>query len=348
MEEQNLKTVQKKLQIITDALEKEKLKSKTCLTTLKEYEKLTREKEDQINDIKNAILDINTQMKIQQNKEAENNKSSKVSNLFGSIFSKKVENSQKLEILEEELNKLKEENNKLIDKYTKLKELNNEQRNKFEGIINSQKINLDDLNIKKETLEKQNEKIKETIDELKKKINEYENDKKNTEDLITNNKIKEENELLVQQNIDKYQEFEILCSEKNQEIKNLKLKIQNVEKQIIKLDDGISNLNEKFPCDLLINGNKERINVFFGRNYDNNQFTLTLKSNDKKENRNTVIEFKDIASCGRNMSNKTQFILNYINNDNLISCTLIFNESVAQIFELNYFSIISNVGESMG
>jgi chromosome segregation ATPase len=348
MKEQNLKDLQKKLQIITDALQKEKLKSKTCLTTLKEYEKLTREKEDQINDIKNAILDINTQMKIQQNKEAENNKSSKVSNLFGSIFSKKVENSQQLENLEEELKLLKEENMKLNDKYIKLKELNSEQRNKFEGIINSQKISLEDLNVKKETFEKQNESVKEAIDKLKEKINEFENDKKNKEQLITNTKIKEENELLVQQNIDKYQEFEILCSDKTQEIKNLKLKIQNAEKQIIKLDDGISNLSEKFPCDLVLNGNKERINAFFGRNYDNNQFTLTLSSKDKKDNRNDVIEFKDIISCGRNMSNKTQFILNYLDNDNLKQYTLIFNESVSQIFESNYFSILSNVGDSMG
>ena len=270
MKEQNLKDIQKKLQIITDALQKEKLKSKTCLTTLKEYEKLAREKEDQINDIKKAISDINTQMKIEQNQEIENNISSKVSNLFGSIFSKKVENSQKLETLEEELKILKEENMKLIDKYTKLKELNSEQRNKFEGIINSQKISLEDLNSKKETFEKQNDSVKQSIDKLKAKINECENDKKNKEELITNTKIKDENELLVQKNIDKYQEYEMLCSEKTQEIKNLKLKIHEVEKQIIKLDDGISNLSEKFPCDLVLNGNKERINVFFGRNYDNN------------------------------------------------------------------------------
>ncbi len=65
-------------------------------------------------------------MKIEQNQETENNISSKVSNLFGSIFSKKL--NQKLETLEEELKILKEENMKLIDKYTKLKELNSEQR----------------------------------------------------------------------------------------------------------------------------------------------------------------------------------------------------------------------------
>ena len=48
------------------------------------------------------------------------------------------------------------------------------------------------------------------------------------------------------------------------------------------------------------------------------------------------------------MSNKTQFILNYVDNDNLKQYTLIFNESVSQIFESNYFSILSNVGDSMG
>ena len=67
-----------------------KIKIKTSLTTLKEYVKLASEKEDQINNIKKAISDINTQMKIEQNQEKENNISSKVSNLFGSIFSKKL------------------------------------------------------------------------------------------------------------------------------------------------------------------------------------------------------------------------------------------------------------------
>ena len=97
-------------------------------------------------------------MKIEQNQEKENNISSKVSNLFGSIFSKKL--NEKLETLEEELKILKEKNMKLIDKYTKLKELNSEQRNKFEGIINSQKISLEDLNGKKKTFEKQNDSVK--------------------------------------------------------------------------------------------------------------------------------------------------------------------------------------------
>ena len=73
MKQQSLKEVQKKLQIITNALQKEKQKSKTCLKTLKDYENLAREKEDQINDIKRAIIDINEQIRIQQNQETEEN-----------------------------------------------------------------------------------------------------------------------------------------------------------------------------------------------------------------------------------------------------------------------------------
>ena len=119
MKQQSLKEVQKKLQIISNALEKEKQKSKTCLKTLKDYENLAREKEDQINDIKRAIIDINEQIRIQQNQETEKTMSSKVTNLFGTFFSKNIESSQKLENLEEELNNQKEENKKLVDKFCK-------------------------------------------------------------------------------------------------------------------------------------------------------------------------------------------------------------------------------------
>ena len=91
--------------------------------TLKDYENLAREKEDQINDIKRAIIDINEQIRIQQNQETEKTMSSKVTNLFGSFFSKNIESSQKLENLEEELNNQKEENKKLVDKFYFLKNL---------------------------------------------------------------------------------------------------------------------------------------------------------------------------------------------------------------------------------
>lgn len=346
MKEQNLKDLQKKLQIITDALQKEKLKSKTCLTTLKEYEKLTREKEDQINDIKKAILDINTQMKIQQNQEIESNISSKVSNLFGSIFSKKVENSQQLENLEEELKLLKEENMKLNDKYIKLKELNSEQRIKFEAIINNQKENLNELIVKNNSTNKQNESIKITVNSLQNKINEYENDKKKKEEEIKNMKSSEEIDKIVLQNLHDLEDLSKKSFEKDKEIKNIKLKIQEVEKQITKLDDGISNLSENFPCDKEFSGFKERIKIFFGRNYDNNQYTLNLQPltpNAKPE----IIEFKNIISCGRNMSNKTHFILVYPSGDSIKQYNLIFNESVANIFESNYFTIVASVGDAM-
>ena len=68
------------------------------------------------------------------------------------------------------------------------------------------------------------------------------------------------------------------------------------------------------------------------------------------QNKTEINQTNDINSLitqNENTENTINTSTN-INNDNLISCTLIFNESVAQIFELNYFSIISNVGESMG
>lgn len=346
MKQQSLKEVQKKLQIISNALEKEKQKSKTCLKTLKDYENLAREKEDQINDIKRAIIDINEQIRIQQNQETEKTMSSKVTNLFGSFFSKNIESSQKLENLEEELKNQKEENKKLVDKFCKLKELNSEQRIKFEAIINNQKENLNELIVKNNSTNKQNESIKITVNSLQNKINEYENDKKKKEEEIKNMKSSEEIDKIVLQNLHDLEDLSKKSFEKDKEIKNIKLKIQEVEKQITKLDDGISNLSENFPCDKEFSGFKERIKIFFGRNYDNNQYTLNLQPltpNAKPE----IIEFKNIISCGRNMSNKTHFILVYPSGDSIKQYNLIFNESVANIFESNYFTIVASVGDAM-
>lgn len=230
MKEENLKDVQKKLKIITNALEKEKQKSKTCLTTLREYENLVREKEDQINDIKTAIIDINEQIRIQQNQEEEKTKSSTVSNLFGSFFSKNMENSKKLENLEEELNNQKEENKKLLDKFCKLKELNSDQKIKFEAIINSQKENLKELNLKNQTSKKQNEIIINTVNHLKNKIKEYENDKMKKEEEIKKMKSLKEIDEIINKNLKNLQDLSKKSFEKDKEIKNIKLKIQEVEK----------------------------------------------------------------------------------------------------------------------
>ena len=90
-----------------------------------------------------------------------------------------------------------------------------------------------------------------------------------------------------------------------------------------------------------INGYKERIKIFFGRNYDTNQYTLNLQSINATKPPE-VIEFKNNISCGRNMSNKSLFILVYPSGDIIKQFNLIFNESVANIFESNYFTVVAS------
>ena len=213
-----LREVQKKLSIITEAYEKEKIKSKNTLKILKDYEDLTREKEYQINDLQKSIEDLNSKITLALNEQNYKFYSSKVSVFLGNIFQKNIEKNQLIEDLLNELNYVKNGYESLSDKLMKQKELNLENENQFMSIINGQKNSLKKLNEKFSTIEKQNKDIKDSIENLNKRIESIKEEK--------NQKKKEMNSTTFMDEIEKK------VKNINDEISNVELKIQKKIKNI--------------------------------------------------------------------------------------------------------------------
>ena len=342
--DKKLREVQKKLSIITEAYEKEKIKSKNILKTLKDYEDLTREKEYQINDLQKSIEDLNSKITLTLNEQNYKFYSSKVSVFLGNIFSKNIEKNQLIEDLINELNYVKNGYESLSDKLMKQKELNIENENQFMLIINGQKNSLKKLNDKCSSIEKQNKDIKDLIENLNKRIETIKEEKNKKKEEMNSTTFMNEVEKKRKKINDEISDIEAKLQRKNKEYKNLTANIKDVEEQIKVTDDAIFNLSEKFPCDKEVNGIKQRFDAYFDRDSQNPKiFSLNLiNEKDEKES----YDVKKLTSCGRNITNKRKFMCIYLDNQNEIEFNLIFNESIADYFEKKYFYVINVINSN--
>ena len=339
-----LREVQKKLSIITEAYEKEKIKSKNTLKILKDYEDLTREKEYQINDLQKSIEDLNSKITLALNEQNYKFYSSKVSVFLGNIFQKNIEKNQLIEDLINELNYVKNGYESLSDKLMKQKELNLENENQFMSIINGQKNSLKKLNEKFSTIEKQNKDIKDSNKNLNKRIESIKEKKNQKKKEMNSTTFMDEIEKKVKNINDEISNVELKIQKKNKEYNNLVVNINEVEEQIKVSDDDIFNLSEKFPCDKEVNGIKTRYDVYFERDSQNpKKFSLNLL-NEKGEK--ISYDVKKLTSCGRNITNKRKFMCIYLDNQNEIEFNLIFNESIADYFEQKYFYVINVINSN--
>ena len=224
-----LREVQKKLSIITEAYEKEKIKSKNTLKILKDYEDLTREKEYQINDLQKSIEDLNSKITLALNEQNYKFYSSKVSVFLGNIFQKNIEKNQLIEDLLNELNYVKNGYESLSDKLMKQKELNLENENQFMSIINGQKNSLKKLNEKFSTIEKQNKDIKDSIENLNKRIESIKKEKNQKKKEMNSTTFMDEIEKKVKNINDEISNVELKIQKKNKEYNNLVVNINEVE-----------------------------------------------------------------------------------------------------------------------
>lgn len=342
--DKKLREVQKKLSIITEAYEKEKIKSKNILKTLKDYEDLTREKEYQINDLQKSIEDLNSKITLTLNEQNYKFYSSKVSVFLGNIFSKNIEKNQLIEDLINELNYVKNEYENLSDKLMKQKELNLENENQFMSIINGQKNSIKKLNDKFNTIEKQNKDIKDSIENLNKRIEKIKEEKNKKNEEMNSTVFMDEIEKKLKNINNEISDIEIKIKKKNKDYHNLVSNINQVEEQIKVRDDDLYNLSEKFPCDKEVNGIKERFDVFFERDLENpKKFSLNLE-NEKGEKE--IYDVKKLTSCGRNLTNKRKFMCIYLDNQNEIEFNLIFNESIADYFQEKYYYVINVINSN--
>ena len=334
-----LREVQKKLSIISEAFEKEKAKNKNILQTLKDYEELTNEKEYQINDLQKLIEDIHSKITLVENEKNENIYSNKLTGFIGNFFSKNVENSQKIETLIDEFNYVKQEYENLSDKVIKQKELNIEQENQFMKILNGQKDSFNKIKDKISSLENQNKELKLWLENINKKILNMKEEKEKKKEEIKQDNVLDEVKKLIVKNNEVILDYEKKIKKKQQEKEFTEENIKQVEEDIKQKDDIIYQLNESFPCYKEINGKKERFEAYFNREEkDSKIFNLYLKNDSVNE----VYNVNNFTSFGKNMSDKTKWMCIYNdNNEKEIEFILIFNINCIKYFEEKYFYILT-------
>ena len=305
-ENDKMKDLLIKLQILTNGLVEERKKSKNYLEKIKDLEKILQKKDNEIVDLTKQKFELQASLTFEKSKKSTNqNKKKKLDEAQISEYEQIINNQgSKLNELNRQLKNEHDSFEIQKKQYQELIKLGTDQledlKKKFE------KIDLENTELSKKQVEvndriKKFEKVEEEYNE---KIKTYENDLK----VAQNRNVELQNEL------DKKKiEFE----EKEKEIEQYKKKSDEMAHKLNEMKLALINkeIKEKaFKVEMI--KPKKVIEIIFKKNFENENYEFVIKGKNKKEDEH--INFLDVSSFEINEKDKNRIDIEYTVSKNFL------------------------------
>ena len=273
-ENDKMKDLLIKLQILTNGLVEERKKSKNYLEKIKDLEKILQQKDNEVVELTKQKFDLQASLTFEKSKKpAKTNKKK-------NIDERQI--SQYEEIINEQGFRLRDLNRKLKNE----KETFDQQKEQFQTLIQEQSNRIKDLQQKYEKAIEENKELNINNEINSKKITDLNNKQKNYDKIFQeyqNDKVKVQNK-----NVELQNQLDSLRKEnyeKDEKIKELEKKNLDMGVQLNDMKNNLLNkkLSTKtFKVEMI--KTKKVIEIKFQQNKEEDKYEMVIKGKNKKDN----------------------------------------------------------------
>ena len=303
MEQENdkMKDLLIKLQILTNGLVEERKKSKNYLDKIKELEKILQQKDNEIVDLTKQKFELQANLTFERSKKVNTNTKKK------NIDENQINHYE--EIINEQGFRLRELNNKLINE----KESFSQQKEQFQLLIKQQSQQIVDLKQKFEKIDKENTELVKRQENINLMLKKFEEEKKEYSEKFESyqeDKVKVQNKNVELQNL--LDEARKENYEKDKEIEELKKKNEDISIQLNDMKKLIVNKQltpKAFKVEMI--KSKKVIEILFQKNKEMDNYEIVIKDKSKK-GEDEHINILDVSSFLINDKDKNRVDIEYM------------------------------------
>ena len=303
MEQENdkMKDLLIKLQILTNGLVEERKKSKNYLDKIKELEKILQQKDNEVVDLTKQKFELQANLTFERSKKVNTNTKKK------NIDENQINHYE--EIINEQGFRLRELNNKLINE----KESFSQQKEQFQLLIKQQSQQIVDLKQKFEKIDKENTELVKRQENINLMLKKFEEEKKEYSEKFESyqeDKVKVQNKNVELQNL--LDETRKENYEKDKEIEELKKKNEDISIQLNDMKKLIVNKQltpKAFKVEMI--KSKKVIEILFQKNKEMDNYEIVIKDKSKK-GEDEHINILDVSSFLINDKDKNRVDIEYM------------------------------------
>ena len=300
-ENDKMKDLLIKLQILTNGLVEERKKSKNYLDKIKELEKMLQQKDNEVVDLTKQKFELQANLTFERSKKVKTNSKKK------NIDENQINHYE--EIINEQGFRLRDLNNKLINE----KESFIQQKEQFQLLIKQQTQQIVDLKQKFEKIDKENTELVKRQENINLMLKKFEEEKKEYSEKFESyqtDKVKVQNKNVELQNL--LDEVRKENYEKDKEILELKKKNEDISIQLNEMKKLIVNkqLTPKSFKVEMIKLPKKTIEILFQKNKEMENYEIVIKGKSKK-GEDEHINILDVSSFLLNDKDKNRVDIEY-------------------------------------
>ena len=302
-ENDKMKDLLIKLQILTNGLVEERKKTKNYLDKIKELEKILQQKDNEVVDLTKQKFELQANLTFERSKKVNTNTKKK------NIDENQINHYE--EIINEQGFRLRELNNKLINE----KESFSQQKEQFQLLIKQQSQQILDLKQKFEKIDKENTELVKRQENINLMLKKFEEEKKEYSEKFESyqeDKVKVQNKNVELQNL--LDEVRKENYEKEKEIEELKKKNEDISIQLNDMKKLIVNkqLTPKAFKVEMIKSPKKVIEILFQKNKEMENYEIVIKGKSKKGEEDEHINILDVSSFLINDKDKNRVDIEYM------------------------------------
>ena len=302
-ENDKMKDLLIKLQILTNGLVEERKKTKNYLDKIKELEKILQQKDNEVVDLTKQKFELQANLTFERSKKVNTNTKKK------NIDENQINHYE--EIINEQGFRLRELNNKLINE----KESFSQQKEQFQLLIKQQSQQILDLKQKFEKIDKENTELVKRQENINLMLKKFEEEKKEYSEKFESyqeDKVKVQNKNVELQNL--LDEVRKENYEKDKEILELKKKNEDISIQLNEMKKLIVNkqLTPKSFKVEMIKSPKKTIEILFQKNKEMENYEIVIKGKSKKGEEDEHINILDVSSFLINDKDKNRVDIEYM------------------------------------
>lgn len=298
-ENDKMKDLLIKLQILTNGLVEERKKSKNYLEKIKDLEKILQKKDNEIVDLTKQKFELQASLTFEKSKKSTNqNKKKKFD---------EAQLNEYEQIINNQGSKLNELNRQLKNEQDSFEI----QKKQYQALIKLGTDRLEDLNQKFKELDINNTELLKKQVELNDRIKKFEKDEKeynnNISEYEKNLKVAQNRNEELQNELDKKK---IELEEKEKEIEQYKKKSDEMAHKLNEMKLALINkeIKEKaFKVEMI--KPKRVIEIIFKKNLENDNYEFIIKGKNKKKDEH--INFLDVSSFEINEKDKNRIDIEY-------------------------------------
>ena len=322
-EDLKIKDLLIKLQILAQGLKEERKKTSIYLEKIKNYEELLQKKDQSITDLNKDKFDLQAKLSLERSKNGPKNK-----------------NNEKLNQLEQEINKLKYEKKNLLQSLAEDKEKFEQEQMKLQTSIALQTTKINQLEKEKEDLREELRNLAMQRESVNKMIQDFEDNKYKYDEEYK--KFKLENEEYIKQATDsliRLEEKNKECFQKEKALKDLKKERDDLINKLYEMKKEMKNQKIRkidFKVEKVegILSHNKQMTITFNKDEKTNKFEMIIKYDNNKEEKINIMNINDFKKS--NEKDKNKFDINYVSNGKNVKLVVKIHELLADFFFQTY------------